>query len=438
MGAPPLTLDSLTSPTRVRYVVLVWLCAAATIAYIHRNSIAVAEEDVRQSLCLTKEQMGVAMSAFFVSYAVFQVPAGWLSHIWGTRLALPLFAILWSLMTGLSGLAVGLAGLVAARLGMGIAQAGIFSCTTNTVAQWFPATGRALPSGFLGSFMSVGGALGAVLTGLLLEAMDWRLLFVVLAMPGFLWAVWFVAWFHERPQEHPSVNARELALLDGFVGKRQGHGPEPTPWRLLFTSPAMLWICCQQFFRAGAYMFFGSWFPTFLRETYGVTSAEAGFLTGLPLLGVVVGSPAGGAVSDWILTRTGSRRLSRQWLSIVSLAASAVLVWLAIPIASAVLAVLVITAAALCAAIAAPCAYAITIDMGGKHVAPVFSLMNMSGNLGAMVFPVVVPPLLAVAGNWNLVVFVFGGIYLVAALCWLRLNPSGTVFDRPGHENAEV
>jgi ACS family glucarate transporter-like MFS transporter/ACS family D-galactonate transporter-like MFS transporter len=68
--------------------------------------------------------------------------------------------------------------------------------------------------------------------------------------------------------------------------------------------------------------------------------------------------------------------------------------------------------------------------MGGKHVAPVFSTMNMSGNLGAMVFPVVVPWLVGPGRDWDLVLVVFAGIHLAAAACWALLNPNGTVFDQ--------
>jgi len=146
-------------------------------------------------------------------------------------------------------------------------------------------------------------------------------------------------------------------------------------------------------------------------------------------LGVVLGSVAGGALSDRLLARTGSRRVSRQWLSAASLVVCALFILLAAPRESAVAAVLLISASAFCASLSAPCAYTITIDMGGQHVAVVFSLMNMAGNLGAMVFPALVP-WLETSGGWDLVVGVFTGIYLAAALCWLGLNPEGTIFDR--------
>src|SRR5713226_3185538 len=140
MGTPFAALTPHQSPpTRVRYIVLAGLCAVTLIAYVHRNSIAVAEKEIRADLGLTPEQMAWVMSAFFAAYAVAQIPTGWLGHIWGTRRALSLFALLDALAAGLFGLAGNLPTLLAARLGMGTAQAGMLPCATNSVSKWFPA-----------------------------------------------------------------------------------------------------------------------------------------------------------------------------------------------------------------------------------------------------------------------------------------------------------
>ena len=72
----------------------------------------------------------------------------------------------------------------------------------------------------------------------------------------------------------------------------------------------------------------------------------------------------------------------------------------------------------------------ITIDLGGRHVATLFSTMNMFGNFGALAFPIVVGALIVQTGQWNLVLPLFGVLYLAAAFCWWRLNPDGTVFDQ--------
>jgi MFS family permease len=436
MGSPSHESDEAEfRPTRVRYLVLGSLCLAAMLAYIPRNCIGVAEGDIRASLGLSKDEMSVVMSSFFITYALLQIPSGWLAHVWGTRRALPLFAAAWSVASGLAALA-GLPLLLLARLGLGGAQAGLFPCSTGSIARWLPARRWALATGLLGSSMQLGAVVAVILTGFLLGPLGWRGLFLVYAVPGFIWAAWFFLWFRDCPEDHPSVNAAEGALIRGSrpAGADAG-GPErsePTRWLALFTNRAMICICGQQFFRAAGYMFFTSWFTTFLKETRDISTAEAGVLTSLPIGAYLLGSTAGGLVTDWVLARTGSRRLSRQGVSVVSQLACALLVVWAYFIHDPWLAVVVIAAGSLCSAFAGAAAYTITIDMGGKHVAPVFSTMNMAGNIGAAIFPFLVPPLVAVTGSWDLVLFLFAGIYVAAALCWMPFNPEGTVFDRAG------
>src|SRR5262249_31371929 len=117
--------DNPRSPTRARYLVLAWLCLMAAIAYIPRNYLGVAKEATQSDLRLSNEQIGWVMSAFFITYALAQVPSGWLSHVWGTRRALPAFALLWSILTAAAAVTGGFATFLLTRLGMGAAQAGI-------------------------------------------------------------------------------------------------------------------------------------------------------------------------------------------------------------------------------------------------------------------------------------------------------------------------
>src|SRR5262245_32632203 len=119
MGLPsPVPSDAGPQPTQVRYLVLATLCLAAMLAYIPRNCIGVAEQDIRGELGLSEFDMGWVMSSFFITYALLQIPTGWLGHVWGTRLALTLYAVLWSVFGGLAGLATGMTLLMLARLGM--------------------------------------------------------------------------------------------------------------------------------------------------------------------------------------------------------------------------------------------------------------------------------------------------------------------------------
>jgi sugar phosphate permease len=436
-AAPSGIDDENCAPTSTRHFVLASLCLAATIAYIGRNCLGVAESTIRAELDIPLVSMGWVMGAFFWSYALAQVPSGVLAQVWGTRRALSLYAALWSLICGSIGLATGLWTLVLAQLVFGIAQAGIFPCCGATIAKWIPESRRGLTSGFVGGFQSVGGAIGAALTGILLAgslmgfafgSVPWRGIFVLYALPGLAWAVWFYLWFRDRPEEHAAVNAAELALIHRKRESKGDNRSQKASGGVLRSLFDLFMLCSQQFFRGAGYIFFATWFPTFLQETRGVTVAQSGALTALPLLAVVLGAPLGGVLVDAIFNHTGSRRLSRQVVAIVAMLSCAVFIGLAYFVADALLAVLLISLGSFCAALGGPCGYTVTIDKGGNHVAPIFGVVNMTGNFGAAICPVVVALIVDTTGNWNVMLIFFMAIYLAAAACWTLLNPNGTFF----------
>src|SRR6056297_2435517 len=103
MTESPQAATRKAEPTAVRYLTVTWLTLAAALAYLCRNSISVAESTIRSDLDLSLSQSGWFMGSFFWTYAIFQVPTGWFAKRSGTRLALTLFALGWSVaMIGLA------------------------------------------------------------------------------------------------------------------------------------------------------------------------------------------------------------------------------------------------------------------------------------------------------------------------------------------------
>lgn len=414
-----------TRVSGVRFLVLGWLCLAAAIAYIDRGAIAVPVRDIQNDLQLSDEDMSTVMSSFFLGYAIFQIPGGWLGNRWGTRLALTLFALAWSMATGMLGLAAGFYTLLSCHFANGIAQSGIFPCCVQSISRWFPTSQRALPSGILGSFMSIGGMIATGATAFLLRYVSWPTIFPLLALLGLLWAVGFYAWFRDDPREHPWVNDAERELIaEGEQKAREPSVKPATPWSVLLTSPQMFLIAAQQFFRAAGYVFYTTWFPAYLQETRSVSVENSGYLATFPLLTVVFGAVCGGAASDWIQRRTGSRRLSRQVFAMVNMSMCALFYLLAYFVHDVTGAVTLIALGTFFAGMGGPVAYTITMDVGGKHISTVFSLMNMAGNIGGALCPKLVTWLVASTGNWNLVLLMFVAIYAASAACWLFVKPS--------------
>ena len=414
-------------PTMVRYETLAWLTIAAALSYLCRNAVSVAESTIRKDLNLSLVQSGWFMGSFFWTYAVFQIPGGWTAQHFGTRVTLTGFALAWSVATLGIGLAPGFWLLIAAQLLMGIAQAGIFPASCNSIGHWMPMSQRSLACGILAAGMQVG---AIVASGVTADLINWKrspLTFVFLAVPGMIWAVRFFFRFQDRPEQVDRVNAAELLLIQSGKERPAAHGismqTELQSWRVLLSSPLIWFLCGQQIARAAGYMFFASWFPSYLQETRGVSVKESGYLQGLVLTGTLVGSVFGGLLTDWIWRRTGSLRLSRSGVGGTFLAGCSVLTLSAWFVESAHAAVALLALGAFFAALAGPCALAATIDMGGSRVPQVFGLMNMMGNLAAALCPVLVGELFAWTANWNLVLILFAGVYMAGALCWVFVHP---------------
>lgn len=414
-------------PTRIRYRIVVWLTVAASLAYLCRNAVGVAESSIRRDLGLTLEQSGWFMAAFFWVYAFFQIPSGWLTQKYGTRASLCVFAILWSIATLIMGIAPGFWLLILAQMLMGAAQAGLFPASCVSIGQWMPLSQRSLGSGFVTAGMQVGAIVAAALTGALMASLGWRNEFILFAIPGVIWAIAFYIRFRNTPEESPNVNAEELKLIrqrDESPGSDSASAEhEHLSWSQLLRNVDLWLICGQQVCRAGAYIFFASWFPTFLQSTRGVSVEASGYLQGIVLAGVLVGNVVGGAVTDWVWKKTGSLRLSRCGVGAASLGTCGLLVLGAWFVEDARLAVCLLSLGSFASGFAGPCTFAAIIEISGNRVAEVFGLVNMAGNIAAAGCPIIVAKIFSVTANWNLVLILFAILYLTGAACWALANP---------------
>jgi sugar phosphate permease len=421
-------------PTHVRYIVVAALCVAAAIAYIQRNSYGGADTTITKELGLTDDQRGDAAGLFFLIYALLQAPAGWLAQRVGPRRTIVCCAAGWSLALALCAAAVSPNTLIGGRLLMGVFQAGLLPSATIILAVWLPSTQRGTASGLLNSFMLIGGALNSNFTGLLIEPLGWRGLFLLYSIPGLIWALLFAVWFRNRPADHFGVNDAELIVIHEGGGGGAGQPEVVRPrvsWAMLLLSGALWCICLQQFFRSGANRFADQWFPTYLQESRHLGKEIANQLASLPQWGGVIGGTVGGLLSDFLLARTGSRRIARQGLAAASLVGALALYALAYVIPDVTLATVVFSAGMFVFFFSATCAYAITMDMGGRNLGVVFGLMNMAGNFGAYAFTAVVPRLNHWnGGDWTATLIVFAAMHVAALICWLPLDPNGVVGER--------
>jgi len=394
----------------MRYLVLSFLCLATVIAYVQRSALGVPAKTIETELGLGPQDMGLVMGTWYWLYALCQLPAGWVIDRLGSRFGLIAFMITWSALTGIVGLATGLPLLLVLWGAMGAAQSGMFPCASKSIGALFPPGGRAFASGSLGCCMSIGWMISPLITAELLQSYSWQYLFVLYAVPGFLWAgIYLMAPAFPEPKAHSN--------------------DRPVDWTKLVTDPPMVFLCLQQFFRAAGAAFFFTWIVRYLTETRSVNEIGAGKLAFSAGIGGMLGGFLGGICSDSLLRMTGNSRLSRQGQAATAMTLSAGFCTLAYFAESEVLLAIGLAGGAFWCYFAGVSGYAVAITYGGKRVATVFATMNMCGNIGAGLFPFLVGYIVKETGDWNNALLLVIGLFAADVVAWILVNPKGTLFD---------
>src|SRR6516225_3741955 len=232
-------------PTHARNWVIFYAVTLAILSYIDRVAISQAAKPMSADLGLSKSQMGLIFGAFALSYALFEVPSGWLGDWMGPRRVLVRIVLWWSSFTALTGAAFSFSSLYVIRFLFGAGEAGGFPNLTKAFSSWLPLNERSRAQGFMWTFGRWGGAFTPPLVILALHHMSWRWAFVCFGSLGVVWVFFFNRWFRDRPEDHPSVNAAERELLAGVSGLAQGHAD--VPWSKLIRNRS-LWLLWAQYF----------------------------------------------------------------------------------------------------------------------------------------------------------------------------------------------
>ncbi len=308
---------------RVALAGLAVLTLVNLLNYLDRYVLATLLVDLQHAhMGLSGARLGALQSAFLVVYMLAAPVFGALGDRGSRVRPIAIGVLLWSLATGLSGLARNYLQLLAARAAVGIGEAAYGTLAPALLADYFPVASRGRVLAVFGMAIPVGSALGYVIGGLVDHWYGWRAAFFVAGMPGLLLGLVVLRLrdparevgaaaeragdpsrpgaacervapaAHATPRDHESVLTRYARLL------RQA------PYRL-----TVLGYAAYTFALGGLAL----WMPTFLQTVRGVPAAQAS--TGFGAIVVVtgfVGTLCGGWLGDWWLRRS---REAYWWLS---------------------------------------------------------------------------------------------------------------------------
>jgi predicted MFS family arabinose efflux permease len=272
------------------WLVLVLSFALLLSDFMCRQVLAAVFPLLKAEWALSDTQLGALTSIVALTVGVLTLPLSILADRFGRRRAILGMAVVWSLATLASALAVNYGQLLAARVFIGAGEAAYGSVGLAVVLSVFPARRRAALSGSFSAGATFGSALGVALGGALAVRYGWRWSVAAMAAIGLVLVVLYWQLLTDaRLAQHVDAETHDTA------------GPRRTGRSLLarLLSPPSL-LCAYvggglQLFVAGALL---TWLPSYLHRTYGLPPGAAAGLASLLLLGMAVGMIVCGLLTD--------------------------------------------------------------------------------------------------------------------------------------------
>jgi len=400
-------------PTHARYWVVVFALALAMIMYIQRVAISQAIVPISADLHLDKQQTGLVLGAFGLSYALFEIPMGLLGDKLGVRWVLSQLVLIWSAFTALTGGAWNLVSLWIIRFLFGAGEAGCFPNLTRMLSAWLPLNERVRAQAVMWAFGRWGGALAPPVAFFVIYHFGWRWGFVALALLGVAWVAFFLPWFRNDPAEHKAVNKAELEMLEQSRALvLHDHG---MPWYKLLLQKDIAFLGLQYFGFSYTWYFYVTWLPTWLQQARGLDPKTA---AGYAMIPLALGG-CGSIVSGFL-----PLSVPRKWVAIFGFFATAGLIFIIPGIENVGLAMALMGLASFCSDLTMPISWNTCVEIGKQYTATVSSTMNMLGNFAGFVAPVVFGIILQKTDNdWAMVMYTMAAAAVVSALCWFFLEP---------------
>jgi len=418
----------------IHWLILFLLFCTSVVTYMDRVNISVTARQMMPALGLTQQEMGWVFSAFVVGYALFQIPGGWLADRWGARAVLTAALIWWSVCTAWTALAasssladaVGIVGaLVTVRFALGMGEAVALPSFNRAVANWVPADSRGFGIGIAIGGIGLGSAVTPPVAAWVMVNWGWQTVFYLSAglgiCMGILW--WLLA--RDRPSDHPWALDRHGVSVTS-AGQ---DGKHPVSWRWLLRSPAIWWLVLSYSCLGYVAYVYLSWFYLYLVSVRGFDVLKGGLYASAPFLAILIACPLGGWVTDRVAATYGvTRGRVAAGMSGMILAGCAILVGAMADSATA--AVVSLSLGAGCLYFSVGAYWASTTDYSKTHAGLLSGLMNTGANLGGAVSPSLTPWIAAQWG-WPVSLATAGGIALIGAALWLKIDPGKGVHVPP-------
>jgi MFS family permease len=283
--------ETAVAPSPARWAILALLAIGAVIAFVSRTNLASALTipAFNGQFGLTDLDRGTVNSAFFWSYALLQIPMGWVVDRYGVKIPYAICFLTWCLASAATGLMGTLYGLIAMRLIVGAAEAVVVPASYRWIRHHFAEGENGLAVGIYMLGTKLGPALGAPLAVWLIQAYDWRLMFLIAGLAGVIWlAPWMLFVGNDVPKRlAPGVLRKKSSVSMGAILS------SPLVWGTIVIN------FCYNYFT----FYCMTWMPAYLVEARHLSLKAMSLYSFFSFLGIAIVALGAGWVADVIIRR---------------------------------------------------------------------------------------------------------------------------------------
>ena len=286
--------DEAGKTKNIRWRVAALLFFATVINYIDRQTLSVLAVQISDEFGLSNIDYAQVLQGFLICYSGMYVIWGVLIDKWGTRVALAVAMVWWSIANMLHGAARGALSLGVFRALLGAGEAGNFLAAEKAISEWFPPRERGLANGLVNAAAATGALISPLLIVWIYNNYGWRAAFVITGASGFVWLLFWLR-LYWVPDKHPRVTdeEREMIVREAAFNRRA----TKIRWRDLFRFPQTWGLFLTRVIADPVWWFYLFWLPKYLQEDRGFSLDLVAYTAWMPFLTADLGSIAGGYAS---------------------------------------------------------------------------------------------------------------------------------------------
>lgn len=409
--------------TNIRWYFAIAFFIIGVIAYMDRSNISVIAGPMMEDLNLTKTQFGLLASFFSLGYALMQVPSGFLAEKFGSKKMLTIALVWWSAFTILTGVVKNHGLLYAVRFLFGVGEAPMYPSNAVFNSFWFAKgeKGRASSALLAGSYF--GPVIAPVVTIAIVNMFGWQAVFYIFGAIGIVIALLWIVIAKDLPEQHKMVNEAEkrYIMANRDIIKIEKNN---APWNIFLRRFSFYALAAQYFVVQFVVSLFLIWLPTYLTEQYNVklTDPDMAWAAGAPWIAMFLLILCGGAISDKLLQKGKSRFIARATIAVIGFVVFCISLFMSIQTNNLVVNVLWLSLCLGGIGIATGMSWAAATDLGRNFSGSVSGWMNLWGNIGALLSPLLAGMLVDIVG-WTVTLELVIIPVIFAIVMWFFVKP---------------